>query len=411
MPADAADLLRDDIEELTAFRGRAPGTDAERRAATHLRRRLEEAGREADVEPIRVYAGWPQAHALHALAAVVGSVLSVDRPLLGTAIVGAAILLALADLGGLAQPTRRLFGWRASQNVVSREDGGRPGVLLLVAHYDAARTGALFGARGARARAWLGRPLRRPVGVFDPLVWSLLALLACTAPRVAGLEGVGLTVAQFVPTVALIAAIPLLLDVPLSAAVPGANDNASGVAAVLELAERHGDALEHFDVWVLLTGSEEGLMLGMRAWLRAHRRELDPAATVVVCVSSVGAGTPAYATREGLLLSARYHPTLVGICDEIADDHGARRFASRGWSDAHLARVRGLPAIRVSCLDERGLVAHEHLPGDVLERVDADAVAAAVELCSELVELVDERVGPDLEDEAGAGARAGDEED
>jgi hypothetical protein len=62
--------------------------------------------------------------------------------------------------------------------------------------------------------------------------------------QLAGLDNLVLSIVQFVPTVVLIVSLPLLADVALSGAVPGANDNASGVATVLRLAERYSGELE-----------------------------------------------------------------------------------------------------------------------------------------------------------------------
>ena len=107
---------------------------------------------------------------------------------------------------------RRITGRRASQNVVSTEHTSRPGTLILTAHYDAARGGAAFGRPDER-RAALGHLLQRPIGPFEPFVWSLLLLLASTAARLAGLDATALSAVQFVPTVVLIVSLPFLADI------------------------------------------------------------------------------------------------------------------------------------------------------------------------------------------------------
>ena len=220
---------------------RPAGSDAERRAARHLAERLEGLGREVVVEPFSVWPAWPVAYSINAILAVVGSVLSVSSAKLGTGLVLLATVLTFLDLSGITPTTRRLLGRRASQNVVSWGERERPGALLLVAHYDSGPT-----------RTW---PLR-------PMFWALLVLLACCVLRVGGMSGTALTVLQFLPTVALILYVPLLLDIALSPAAPGENDNASGVALVLRLAERL-DFLEGFGVHVLLTGSQKAMAQGM----------------------------------------------------------------------------------------------------------------------------------------------------
>ena len=386
------DALRE-IEELVAFEGRGAGTDAERRAAVHLKERLEELGRDAEVEPTSVHPNWPVTHAIHAVAAVVGSVLAVDAPIVGTAILAVVAVSVLGDLTGTFLLLRRLTGRRASQNVVSTEDGDKPGTLVLVAHYDAARTGAVFSRRAIERRAAIGKLIRRPIGPFEPFFWSIVVILGCCIARLFDIDALALTIVQFIPTVVMIVSVPLLLDVALSGFVPAANDNASGVATVLDLAERYGGELEHFDVWVLFPGAEEGLMLGMREWLRDHKGELDPTRTVFLNVDKVGFGTVRYLTKEGFVVATSYHPSLVELCEEIG---GARPVVSRSVSDAHAARGRGYPAITISCLNALDYAPHYHQPTDTPERIDPDALERGSDFCAELVELIDERIGPRL---------------
>lgn len=395
------DALRE-IEALVGHPGRGPGTDAERRAARHLERRLTELGREAEVEPFDVWPRWPLAHLIHAMVAVAASLVASSSPLAGTIALAVVAVLTFGDLTGTFQLTRRLIGRRASQNVISREDGDRPGTLVLMAHYDAARSGAVFNDRSMRRRAWIGRVLHRPIGPFEPFFWSIVVALACAGLRLAGVESDALTAVQFAATVALIVSVPLLVDIGLSEIVPGANDNASGVATTLRLADRYGDDLDHFDVWVVFTGSEEAFAQGARAFLRRHRRELDRARTVFLCVDKVGSGDVRYARREGLLFARSYHPMLVALCDRIAgedaaddDRYDARSYVSRSVTDAVPARRR-FAAISVACLGERGYAPHYHQPTDVPENLEPEALERAFGFCSELIELLDEEIGPDL---------------
>jgi hypothetical protein len=392
----------DEIKELVAFEARGPGTDAERRAADHLAARLGDLGRESAIESIRVFPNYAVAHLIHALLGIVGSVVSIGSPLAGLLIVLLAALSAALDLAGIFSPVRRLTGARASQNVISREDGGRPGTLILTAHYDAPRGGALFGRRLSERRAALGKLIRRPIGAFEPYFWSLIALLVACTLRLLGIDGFVLTVVQFVPTVVLIVAVPLLADVALSGVVPGAIDNASGVATVLRLAERYGEDLDHFDVWVLFPGAEDGLLLGMREWLRRHRKELDRARTIFLNVDMVGTGTVRYATREGFVVGYSYHPSLVQLCRQIQEEdederrYGARPMKSRTATDATAARARGFPAMSISCRNALDYEPRERQPTDIPENVDEEALERAFGFCSELIELLDEQIGPDL---------------
>ena len=330
-----------ETDDLTDFEGRAAGTDAERRAARHLEARLHALGREAETDPISIHPNFAQAHAIHALLGIVGSVLSVTVPIAGAAMVLFAATSAYGDLSGSFYLVRRLTGRRASQNVTSLEDGGKPGVMVLLAHYDLPR-----GNGGMKSWPF-----------FRIFFGSLMAITVCTVLRLSGLEGLPLTIIQFVPTVVLIAAVPLLIDIPLS---PVSGRGTPGVSTVLRLAERYGGQLDHFDVWVVFPGAHEGLMLGMRAWLKPRKKELDPASTVFIDVG--GARQGHWVPKEGLVVGMRYHPDLARLCE-------GRGVVSQGASDALMARAAGFPAI---------------------------AVSASYESCAALVERIDEEIGPEL---------------
>ena len=387
-----------EIEGLVAFEGRWPGTDAERRAAEHLEQRLQALGCDAEVEPASVYPNYAVTHAIHALIGIVGSVLSVYTPVVGAALVLFATISAFGDLTGSLYIVRRLTGRRASQNVTSKESGdGKKGTVVLTAHYDASRTGSVFGPKAVERRATFGKLIRRGLGPFEPFFWSLVVILVCSLLRLIGFEGTPFTVVQFIPTVVLIASVPLLVDIALSDVVPGANDNASGVATVLRLAERYSGKLENFNVWVVFPGAEEGLLLGMREWLEKHNGDLDRERTVFLNVDMAGTGTVRWIEKEGLVLSLRYHPTLIQLCEEIAEKNGTGRgMISRHATDALVPRSAGYPAITITSRNALDYAPHWHQPTDTPDRIDLDSLERTYAFCGELLERLDASIGPDL---------------
>jgi Peptidase family M28 len=373
-----------EIEALTAFENRQPGTDAERRAANHLTQRLEALDREARTQPVLIWPRWHLTHLIHALLAVAGSAVSVKSALIGTILVAIAALSTIGDLTGRLPLVRRITGRRASQNVISTEQNGRPGTLILTAHYDTGR-GAAF-----------KRLNNRPAGpVF---AGAILLVLVTTIARLAGLDNTVLQVVQFVPTALLIVTIPYLADIALSGPVPGANDNASGVATALRLAERYGGTLDHLDLWVLLPGAQESGALGTRAWLKQHRRSLNSRTTLVLNVDEVGAGTVRYATREGPLVPLKQHRQLHALCRQLdTEDRDEPRYRvepTKLWraTDAYAARARHLAATTVSCAP----APHHHQPDDTPGNIDREALERAFGFCSELIELIDEEIGPGI---------------
>jgi hypothetical protein len=379
------DLLAE-LDAIVDLGRRAPGSDAERRTAAHLVQRLSALGRTAETEPLAIHPAWPLAYALVAAAAVGASVLSVYVPVAGAALALAAALLTFLDAGMLQPTVRRLLGRRASQNVVSLADSGKGGALVLVAHYDAGRAGLVHNDGTARRKAALSRLIRRPIGGLQPVFWAQLAVLACALLRLAGLDGTALTIVQFIPTLALIVAVALLVDVALAGTRAGENDNASGTVVVLRLAERIGDALEHFDLHVLFTGASKAGAAGMRAFLR-HHPDLARDTTVFLNLDQVGSGDVRYSRREGALITVRSHPQLVALCDDIADESDAGPIVSRSASDASAATAAGFAAITVTCRDRL-----DYASG----RVDERALERAEEFCIELIERLDAEVGPSI---------------
>lgn len=274
-----------DANPLADFEDRAAGSDAERRAALSLRERLLAGGHDiVEIEPFRFHQRWALAQALAAGLAVVGSVISVSNAAVGCALVAFAAAAAIAETAGVVAVFGRLTGTRASQNVSAPAPASdRPGLLVLAASYDAPRTSML-----ARLADRIGRPW--------PLLGAIfVALLLCCLARLAGAEGDLLTAVQVVPTLLLLAAVPLLVDAELAPLGDGAAE-AVGVEIAIDLARQLRGELEQLDVWLVLAGAGGALGAGMRAWRRSHRRELDARPTVTI---EVGAPEPDEAGEIG----------------------------------------------------------------------------------------------------------------
>jgi hypothetical protein len=385
-----------EIEALVAHGGRWAGTEGEHRAAEHLAGRLRSLGRDVEIEPAVVRPDYPLTYVLHILLALAGAAASMRRPRLGAAALLASVVSAFGDSYARFHLLRRLTGRAVTHNVLSRERGGKPGTLVILAHYDAAKTGWLFDPKALERRVRLGRRLGLDIGLFEPFTWSLLALLALAVARALGVRGRTLSAARIPPMLTLAAHVPLLLEIRASEAVPGAADNAAGVATVLRLAERHSDGLRHFDIWVLFTGAEEGLTLGMREWLRAHAPELDPRRTIFLNIDEAGYGTVRYATNEVPDPADPDAPTMIELCDQIragdrAGRHDPQPMPSLALADAAVAAQHGYKAIRIACLPEPTFAPEYHRPTDTPDRLDREAPERAYQFCSELVERIDQR--------------------
>ena len=384
------------IRELCAFDQRGPGTDAERRAANALATRLRGMGRRAELEPFFSHPQYAVVHLVHAALGIAGSLLAIVQPAAGFALVLFAAASTYLDLNTRLYLVRSLLFRRVSQNVVS--PGPRPDAparLVLMAHYDAARTGYLF-SRGAKRIRRLPERSRVLLGPFRIFFWLGLApLLPILGARMAGLDPTWLNALQAIPTIVLIVAAFLLIDIALSDTVPGAYDNASGVAAVLAAGEElTADPPDNLDVWIVLTGSEESLCEGSRAFVRSRRKQLDRARTYFLNVDSVSSGQVAYEVSEGAVISIPLDRLLVELAEALAAGDAAMPIRHPVLDDALPPRVRKFRSITIRTTDERGnLAPWYHTLEDTPERVDLAALARATDFVTALARLLDREQG------------------
>jgi Peptidase family M28 len=365
--------LRADVETLAGMTRDSAGI-GERASARWIARRLEEVGAtDVRVEPFRYQSTYAWAQGLHAAAGLAAVRV---RGVGGAALALGALVSLELEVSGRRQWLRRLLPAGEGANVVARvpPGGERCATLVVVAHHDAARTGFFF--RPEVSQAGAHRRLRRRS--IDPYV-APVALPAFGLAALGAVAGGRLgRVARGGATVLLGAALAADMDIATERTVPGANDNATGVAALLELAERFAaEPLPGVEVMLVVPGCEESGMGGMAAWLAAHRDALDPATTLVLCLDTLGSGTPIVLEAEGALLRHRYRPEDLELADAGARRAGAEpveRWRIGGWTDAVLAVFAGLPAISLLSLGPKGIFTHYHHPTDVPEHVDFDCV-------------------------------------
>ena len=390
------------IRELCSFEGRLTGTDAERRAAAAMAGRLGALDRKVDVEPTYVHPQYALVHAAHCLLGCAGSLVAIEVPALGFGLVLLAATSMYLDLNARFYLVRRLFFRRASQNVVSAGDrADAPARVILTAHLDAARGGAVFAPARARRFARMSRSSPVPLGPFRILFWSLAALVPLLGLRMAGIDSDAISLLQLVPTLILLVGIFALVEIALSDPVPAANDNASGVATAISLAgELSSEPLDNLDVWVVLTGAGESLSEGMRAFVRAHRHDLDRRTTFFIDLDSVGYGEPRFATSAGWAVSLGMDKRLVELAGAIATAdadgdkrYGAAAFPSGLGGDVVPPRLAGFRCLGITCHDEDGWVRNRHLPADVPKAVNRAALDRAHGFALELIRRLDADVG------------------
>ena len=375
--------VRADVEALAAMR-RGSASPGERRSAQWAAQRLREAGA-ADValEAFSFQGTYAGAQAAHAAAGLVAARRGGWR---GAALAGAALASFEGEVSGRAQWLRRLLPSSEGVNAVARipAAGERRSTLVLLAHHDAARTGLSWHPRLLRLGAGAARRSRRmapraaPVG----LGLALAALPFAPARRAAGAL-LGLALLSYA-------------DIASSPTVPGANDNATGVAAALALAAALAAApLEHVEVRIVIAGCEESGMGGTAAWLARHGDALDPACTFVLGLDTLGSGAPIVCASEATLFEHRYREEDLALVEQAALRAGIdppERWRVGAWTDPVLARFAGLPAVSLLSVDEHGGYANWHWPTDTPEHVDWGSVERCLALAGAIADELARRL-------------------
>lgn len=367
-----ASLARD-IAFLASFPRDSAGP-GERASAEWVAARMRESGApDAHTEPFRYAPTYTGAYGLHGAAIALAARLG-GWP--GRLLALGALASYELEISGRNQWTRRFLPKGEGRNAVGviPARGERRATLVVVAHHDTARTGLIWhpalAAPGA-ARRTASRSVP-PTGL--PVAVGALAVATGTrAGRVLGGAIGALTVAA-------------MADVRRSATVPGASDNASGVAAMLALGARLADDRpDGLEVVLLAPGCEESGMGGMAAFLATHRPALDPASTFVLGLDTLGAGEPIVARAEGALLPHAYRDEDNDLVDAGARRIGAPappRWRIGAYTDPILAVFAGLPAVSMLSIGPDGRYTEYHLPSDLPEHVDE----ACVERCLDLAE-------------------------
>lgn len=289
-----------------------------------------------------------------------------------------AILLSVLSLVSIIlelvfrpNPIRWLIPKGESQNVwVKIESQGiaRQKVVLL-GHLDSHRTPLIFSSPGWLKFFGILVPLGILSSVILVLIFGASLIIDHWIWQVISLPLVSMHLVIFI----------LMIQADLTPYSPGANDNASGAALVLNVALKLNEKpLAHTEVWSVLTGCEEVGCYGADACVEAHREDLGNA--IWLTVDSVGTlgGDPTYTVSETFLLTTRSDPQLVKMAQDISQDHpefNVKSHSIRGiYSEGAIGGKYALRVLSIGSSGSDGRQPEWHRMTDVIEKVDMDVV-------------------------------------
>jgi hypothetical protein len=379
------------LDELCAL-DRETGSAGEMAAARWLLERLDDEGAGSlRIEQERGHQTfwWPLG-----LAAAGGAVAG-WRALRGSRLGAAALGLAAAWAASDELPPRgrrlraALPRGTASRVVGSCGPEGARRTLVVVAHHDAAHSGLVFDPAIPNLIQRFAPRFFELTNTSPPLMWpvvigpALSAAGAVTGRRSLARAG-ALVSGVFAGAMA---------NIGVGTAVPGANDNGTGVVALIALARALARRPPQSIRVMFLSTSEEGLCEGMRTFANRHFADLPVGDTFFLVVDTVGSPHLLVLRGEGMLGVSEYPPRSLALLDNLAEELGIWLFPNlrlRNATDGVYPLAAGYECASLCSCTEIKQPANYHWPTDVPENVDYATLADAIRLIEAVVHRLDE---------------------
>jgi hypothetical protein len=380
--SDPESTLREVVETLAPLERRA-GSPGEQQAAEWIAARLQQAGCEAAVDEEKFHDGYAEVIGTLAAAGAAAGLAALIKPTraLGGAL-AAAIAAAIADdvSNGPRLYRRASAAPITTWNTVAQTgDRDADYTLVVLAHHDAAPTGAIFDERG---QAWAGEHFPGIIERIDtslPLWWPMVgapALIALGARRrrrgliATGIAGCLIGTAVFA-------------DIARSPVVPGANDNLTAVGVLVALAERlRSEPVEGLRVVLASCGAEEVLQGGVYGFRDRHLKRMDRDRTWVLNLDTLGSPGLIMLEGEGCVVMEDYFDRRFrDLVAYVANRAGAplrRGMRARTSTDGVIPSRAGYPTATLASMDRYKALSNYHQMSDTPENVDYRTVTHAL---------------------------------
>ncbi|MFD2936509.1 M28 family metallopeptidase [Spirosoma flavum] len=266
--------------------------------------------------------------------------------------------------------------WPASGAVESRQK------VILMAHYDTAPISWLYGPK-------------QQANFRSSLIISLSLTLLAGVAALAEVAGAGLPYIIYLRYTLMVyfvgQAIIVTAGYWLKGYANGANDNATGVAAVLATADRLRQTnLPNLDIEVVLTSAAEVGMVGAYYYVEAHKRKWNRAQMMAINFDTLGAGKLTVVEKTGTLETIHYQNEPTRLARQLLATDDFRDRAQVGqWHTADFDSIwfvrNKIPVLALCALDTDGQMPRIHQPNDTLDHIDLAPIDAAIDLAEVVV--------------------------
>ncbi|MEG1528850.1 MAG: M20/M25/M40 family metallo-hydrolase [Clostridia bacterium] len=397
--AEAAKYMESEINHnIRKFGKRGPGDPGERQAVEYMAERCKEYGCEQskvesfDLHPA-AFMGWIYITATVVLASFIMMMVAILLPTLpalaATIMFAASIALILigaiimiAEFVLYRELVDKIYPKKTSCNLTAtkKPTGEIKRRLFYNGHPDA-------------ACEWTLNYLGGGVLFVGHIVYSMIGLLLLAAIAVCALAGVShdiLSILIYVTIAFVPAWILLYILWNEKIIVDGANDNLTGCymgIAVLKALKDQGIELEHTEVGVLISGSEEAGLRGAKAWCKAHPEYSDKGdvETLIISFDTIHEGRFLQVNQRDLNLTVKANVKAGNMFKAAADKVGVTCNLGNvplGATDSAAFNQAGFKATGITAMDHN-LQDYYHTRKDTIGNLDllglADCFATSVQ--------------------------------
>ncbi|MFT5302696.1 MAG: hypothetical protein ACI87E_001387 [Mariniblastus sp.] len=392
--------LKDTVGQLEQLGHRGSATKNERFAADLLLEQLESRSIDCELEAFCGQSSYGSRILIHLVLGMFGLGILFWIPVVSLLISLVALVSFLAETLAFPIGVSSLLSMGRSQNVVGRISATKTARrrIVLCAHMDTQRTGWIWNAsRVKNFTSTLGLapgPLKAPLFL---LTLVLVVQLALAVLVIAGLFEMEMSVLVIPFGFFYAFAMLLVGQWSIGAFVPGANDNATGVACVVALASRWGRTQhDETELVVLFTGCEESGSIGASSWAQRHSQELAQVPTVFLNLDTLGCRQLHYLKHECALNGAilEYPQPLLELCQTVAHEMRLEftlphRIPTQ--TDGLAFLVRGIPGITLTSSESGIFVPDYHLMSDRFEKLNFVSIQRATDFAWALMIELEQR--------------------
>ncbi|UNC92359.1 M28 family metallopeptidase [Candidatus Contubernalis alkaliaceticus] len=277
-----------------------------------------------------------------------------------------------------------------SQNVLGKIKAKKYPVktVIFTAHYDTSRSGLMFDPESVKNF--------RVIFLFNYISMGIISVLYGLSNFLVNPHILTLWYLSFPFALFLFTSLLMLIQRELRGDyISGANDNASGVSVLLELArEFSSNPFDFVEPWFLATGSKEAGTVGMIKFLDHYK--LNKENTFFVNLDSIGTGDLKYILKEGILKQHHADSKLLKMARLSAEEKPKLNFTGASYNllatDATAAMARGYKAMTLIALDDEGMVSNWHWHTDTYERVEKGNLQAAKEMSKRIIARIHQSI-------------------